>query len=99
LLHHVIRLSTERVFCVIRIVGFAEGMRAVYTKGMVGGEENAVQLPRGADVLANNDEGKRETREEDVLRLVKWSSLFKRVSPRTDGPVPDSHLLLHDETR
>jgi hypothetical protein len=64
------------VFCVIRIVGFAEGMRAVYTKGMVGGEENAVQLPRGADVLANNNEGKRETREEDVLRLVKWSSLF-----------------------
>ena len=73
-----IRLSTERVFCVIRIVGFAEGMRAVYTKGMVGGEENAVQLPRGADVLANNNEGKRETREEDVLRLVKWSSLFKK---------------------
>jgi len=87
------------VFCVIRIVGFAEGMRAVYTKGMVGGEENAVQLPRGADVLANNGEGKRETREEDVLGLVKWSRLFKRVSPRTDGPVPDSHLLLHGETR
>ena len=64
------------------------GTRAVYGKGMVGGEENVVQLPIWENVLANNYDGRE--RPEEKKMYSGWSSGAASVCPPTAGLVTNS---------